>query len=286
MLSMFRKPTSYSQYALLKKINRYFELSRQDKISEEGHCHGLSILWLKRMAQGREQEFYNNVKMIIDSSDQDLLVNGVAIEKFFRSFDKKQNPRHFYPNRKQSQVSDIIKANSQTILDATYLKKRLGRLFNIHQQDGNMFCISNRKSYMVNGKMGRHSVAVYVRDDQFYCYDSNFSTGIAKHFNKPMDVVNEIRSCLFTKFKLRIPPYIPLEIKMIKSNDLKPKQEKTTWQFVNRSISNAVTTTKNLYYYYNPFGLYAAPRNASIKRTVGQAELAEKQQRLKKARYS
>src|SRR5580704_14741260 len=60
-----QQPTIYNQYRLINRINLYFgKLNRP--LWHLGFCHGLVLLWLQKMAEGKEQEFYNTIKKIID----------------------------------------------------------------------------------------------------------------------------------------------------------------------------------------------------------------------------
>lgn len=229
------RPVFYNQGTLLRKINLYLDAVGGSPIDAGGYCHGLSLLWLKRMAKSRDEEFYDLIRMIIDTPVLELMNHYLVINKFIRSIDKKQNPEN-YPKKPidkedasidkkdkpidQTDVNLILKIPTQKVLDQTCLSRQLSELFTLSRKEGAMFSISNGKEYLVHGKFGAHTVAIYVRDSMFNLYDANYTSGRPKVFGDADALVKEIRFCLYSKFELRPPPNMPLEIKLLHASDM------------------------------------------------------------------
>jgi hypothetical protein len=198
------------------------------------------------MAQIREQEFYQTKRQIIECADEDLNSIKELIVKFFKKINTKQCPENYEStkNLEQFDVDKLIKAKKQQTLVRIYFNEmQLIEVFQRSRQNGNMFCISHLKSYRIDGEWGRHTIAVYVRGQNYYCYDANYSTGEAKVFSSANALAKEIQNCLFDEFKIRIPFYIPLEIKLVLATDL--------------------------FYKHSPFGFYSNP---SKKRNLEQLD--------------
>lgn len=262
---MLSQRFSYDQAALRRKIARYYEMIKKPFPRGRGHCHGLSLLWLRRMAQNREQEFYSDIRKIVECPDHQLQNIANTIEHFFIKIDRRQNPESYQDLKyNQSNLDQIIKAKKHLVLDKTYLKATLGELFKIYSENGNMFYIANNKSYKINGQYARHGIAVFVREGQLYCYDSNYSSGMAKCFTNTIDLVSEIRIRLFSNLNLRIPPFMPLGLKMIQSKDLifKPKPAP--------GLLQSLTTTLSYYYQQLPslYGLFSNSDTVRNKRRI------------------
>jgi hypothetical protein len=158
--------------------------------------------------------------MIIESSLHDLKSYHNEIKKFVKSVDKKQNPLNYYDHTfSYRDINVLLKLNSQEVLDQTCLSKDLSDLFERSRQEGVMFCISNGKEYLCDGEIGKHTIAIYVRNNHFYLYDANYRTGFPVVFSDASELVREMRVCLFSRFQLRPPPYMPLEISLLQASD-------------------------------------------------------------------
>lgn len=225
--TFFVKPkVIYDQYRLIKKINAYFARYGGVRLDERGHCHGLSLLWLKRMAQGRVDEMYGLIKRIIDDPLDRLIEIDGELRKFVRSFDKKQNPSDYFTGVKQEHVSQILGAVSQNDWDDTYLSRKLYSVISQIPRTNSLLCISNADDYLVDGEKGRHSIAVFVSPTHYYLYDANYLDGRARRFDTPNEIVLELRDRLFSSFKLRPPAMIPLEIKWLQASQLQSRESK------------------------------------------------------------
>lgn len=210
----------FSQKYLLQKLNQYLKSIGETLLDETGCCHGLSLLWLKRMAKSRENEFYNFIRMIIESPIHDLKSYHNEIKKFVKSVDKRQNPLNYYNHTfTYRDINVLLKLNSQEVLDQTCLSKDLSNIFEQSRQEGVMFCISNGKDYLCDGEIGKHSIAIYVRNNHFYLYDANYKSGLPVVFDDASQLVREMRVCLYSRFNLRPPPYMPLEIRLLHASD-------------------------------------------------------------------
>lgn len=251
-----RRIARYDQKMFLRKLNQYFVAAGNSPIDESGYCHGLSLLWLKRMTKSREEDFYAFIRMIIDSPIKDLMEHNAAIEKFVKSIDKKQNPRLYSDNVfTYKDVNVLLKIKTQEVLDQTCISKDLAELFELARLDGMMFCLSNRKAYVLEGVARKHTVAVYVRNSMFYLYDANYLHGNATVFSTAIELVREIRVCLYSCHQMRPPSYMPLEIKLLHESNMLQQATMTDlltslWQTISSKLTtlNSYMPTFSLFY--------------------------------------
>src|SRR5579872_5478261 len=90
---------NYCQTILLSKINYYLSMEQEEKISEEGYCHGLVLFWLAMMSWGIENLFFEMIKIIVECPDEQLPKIRNLIKVFLGCMDVGQNP-HKYSNEK------------------------------------------------------------------------------------------------------------------------------------------------------------------------------------------
>lgn len=85
---------SYRQGVLIDKINRYLAvMGRKPLLTAGGYCHGLAVLWLQKMAEYREDWFYNVIKKIVDYPEDKLaeLDKDADVLKFISKMEYAQN---------------------------------------------------------------------------------------------------------------------------------------------------------------------------------------------------
>jgi hypothetical protein len=205
----------YSQGYLIDRINLFLRQQKRRQMDDSGHCHGLAILWLKRIAEGREEEFYQMIKEIIDCPETELHKIAGSIDKMRRSMDKKQYPRrHYYRysyfHMDYPNIDLLLKAQKQTVFDGAYTITNLENLFNESINNEDMICISTDNK----GKNAEnHTIGVFKRNETFYLYDSNFLSGRAYVYRTADSLVSEILSCLYTSLCDEIPEILNLQIK-------------------------------------------------------------------------
>lgn len=223
---MFSHRRNLSQTVLIAKINTYFSSIRYPlELNAPGCCHGLTILWLKRMAQGRANDMLEIIERIIYQPADRMHEMDAEIKKFARCIDKKQRPENYSSNASQEDLDIILKVNEQEILDGTYLSRDLAHFFNQLPTQGSMILITHMNSFFseAKGKHFRHTVGLYIGQGLFNVYDANYRTGHEKCFSNASDAAIEIRSCLFHTCDLRAPAFMPLKIKMVQANQLARK---------------------------------------------------------------
>jgi hypothetical protein len=243
----------FSQDKLIDKINVY--LTQQGRrLMSHGYCHGLTLLWLKRMAAGREQEFYTTIKNMIACPNEQLADMAHVIEKMRRSIDKKQQPRRYYRYARyqidQFNIDAILKSERQLSLDGEYTQSSLETMLNTFCWNDDMFCISS--CYDQKDSEDNHTIGIYKRNQVFYLYDANNQSGVAGFYYSTEVVANEIFRLLYNNFNLERPDKCVLEIKKTRYNDTQLQHLRATKPPGTLSIwSNPLRYVNNLAAYFS-----------------------------------
>jgi len=206
----------YSQDRLVQKMNTYLQQCNR-RLLNLGFCHGLTLLWLRRMTQDREEEFYAVIKKIVDCPDDELQALAPEIEKIRASIDKKQNPNRYFfycvHTVAQENIDVILKTEKQKNLDSVYTRASLRNLLQEHVINDCMTCISS--DYDASESDTNHTVGLFKRDEDYYLYDSNDYSGRAQRLTDVYDVVDKLLYCIYGSFDMVEPMQFSLQIKLI-----------------------------------------------------------------------
>ena len=157
----------------------------------KGQCHGLTVWWLALMKRRQENMLYGLVKNIVNcpnNQDQNV-INEMRF--LFKMVFKKQNPLLFSNNTVcYRDLGLLLGGKKQHDYSGEFTKETLAIFFQDRRQDANQFCVGD------TGKEDCHSVGVFVRDGQFYFYDSNHSSGVARKFSEVTLLVEAIFKAL------------------------------------------------------------------------------------------
>ena len=84
----------YNQTRLINKVNQYLAEMKRPLWNPRGYCHGLAVVWHQKMADNREQKFYDVIKKIILQPVGKLkeLDDEVDVQKFIAQVEYAQNP--------------------------------------------------------------------------------------------------------------------------------------------------------------------------------------------------
>ena len=109
----------YDQDILLRKINQYLKGQGLDLIDEVGYCHGLALVWLQKMAERKEQWFYDTVRAIVNASDDKLKEANLDFEKFIAKIEYAQWPTKHTQAMFKKDCEIIHQQDIDKILEAT-----------------------------------------------------------------------------------------------------------------------------------------------------------------------
>ena len=133
------KPKFVAQCVLMDGYNAYRQVNALPPVEVEGWCHGLTLYWLKKRAQGKEAIFFENYNLIvghrldaldIDSDKAKALQK--KIEKFYKNIMKGQSPWDYIPSAGQEDIAAILKTpDIRTWYDPTGEGYSLKKLQNI-----------------------------------------------------------------------------------------------------------------------------------------------------------
>jgi len=163
----------YSQNTLLKKINIYLAQASRDLISI-GYCSGITALWLYKMAEGKEDWFYDTVKKIVHCDVDDLLDMHMDIEKFLAHIEWAQNVTEYHYRNgttlapaSQQALDKILEVEKVIHQRKDFTPESFKYLLSRYTHEGSMIRLSAH----------HHAIGVYRRGLYFYCFDSNYHSG-------------------------------------------------------------------------------------------------------------
>lgn len=213
-----------SQKVLLHKLDQYLrlkgrylersaeELKNDDRINKKGYCHGITLLWLYKMAEGKEVWFYNLIEKIVCCPDNHLEDIEMDIEKFLAFIEWAQRPylyTHGGDNIAQRDVDKILEVRKLYSETKNFNDRDLFNLLYFHLEPGRMICIRSQTT-------SKHTIGIFCNRKRLehFIFDANYKTGLPKQYGLIKDLIIEIKRCLYDYFDLSIPRQnaIPLEI--------------------------------------------------------------------------
>jgi len=211
-----------NQNRLVEKINLYLKSKgRKNKDGSdyqipEGYCHGLTLVWLQKMAEGKVQWFYDVNRKIIQCDDDKLEDMELDIEKFLSMIEWAQKS-YLYTNNTISynNVDLILETEPQQSFDKSYTTDQLKDMLTYKRGKGHMICISNCEA---NKKI--HSVGIFTDGNHYHFYDPNYHSGQAMCFRSSRELTTEVMQRLYTNLNRAIPPIAQLEIKLVSHPDI------------------------------------------------------------------
>lgn len=208
---------AYSQNVIINKLNSYLFLKRRPMWLPHGYCHGMSLLWLHKMGENKEQWYYDLVKKIADCDDEKLLDIELDIEKFLAHIEWMQNPFKYMSGIQQLDLDKIMETPKEisisALINATDLNKVLDEL------------VKDNKKIAISGPT--HTISIFKRDDGYHIFDSNYVTGKAKIVSTIQQLKEEVVKNLFSNIGLSVFK-LPLHINVLGSTE--NKQEDTLHQ--------------------------------------------------------
>ncbi len=204
----------YHQTAIIFKINAYLKLKKRQLILDPGYCHGLTLLWLYKMSERKEQWYYDLVKRIVDAPKDSVEAIEMDIEKFIAHIEWLQKPEKYASNIRQMDIDKTIEVPKEIPVSSVFEVSQLDAVLELVIQAEKMVCISGPE----------HSIGVYRRGATYHIYNPNYETGVAKIVSSIAELRAELIKCLFIDF-----------------NNLSKKLAVTT-----NVLSNEVVTEENL----------------------------------------
>jgi hypothetical protein len=198
--------SSQSQLRLLLKLNLYQLVMRaRDQetgtpvshsrvlLAMDGYCNGMTATWLDYISKGREEEFYAMLDKIKTAPLNQMSSAGYApsFEKLISFIEYRQNPEKYSKQVKQSDLDVILevdKSYEQIITDLT--QAQLAELLSLQINENSLIAIS------ITGGGIEHVIGFYRRGEQYFLYDSNYTTGRPKAFTNAEEAAKEIHQCL------------------------------------------------------------------------------------------
>lgn len=213
---MLRK-ADYSQTTVIDKLNLYLKLKKRQLISSEGHCYGITLLWLQKMSEGTVNWFYETVDAIVECPTDKLLMIEVEIEKFLAMIEWAQNSAKHVTTVTQDDVDKLLEVPRPEMFIFKDKEEELTKWLRVRR---------NAVMYVVCSP--DHAIGVIQVNGFYYVYDANYHHGRAKIFHSREKVVQEIKQCLFVVFHEAVPNPYRIELKMLRMpllTTLKPHEQ-------------------------------------------------------------
>jgi hypothetical protein len=198
---------------LLKKINFHLVSQGQPRISEEGHCHGITLLWLTMMSWGLESLFYKLVKQIAECPNPALLQIHKEIMTFLEWIDLGQSPeKHSNNTCFQQDVEKIIGVTSIEKIHQKLSEAELSIQLQKVSHDKNTMAtitgwcnveVTNPLTNVKTMKEKGHTLGLFYKNHAYCLYDCNYEDGEHKVIPFVDKTTKEARHRLFDALKSR-----------------------------------------------------------------------------------
>ncbi len=224
--------TRFSQNAVVDKLNQYLKTRKRDLVLEYGYCHGLTLLWLYKMSSGKEAWFYDLIKKIVlVSSPKDFNKLEIDIEKFLAHIEWLQNSSIYTPDIQQPDLDKLFETDAKTAFSAVFTPRQMEDVIEQIARPEKMICLSSPN----------HTIGLFLRDNNYYLYDSNYETGEAKIFTDKKLLGKEIVTRLYTNID------IPTTRLSLQINILNSSFAKKPTQTINKAafLQQFMDTTEN-----------------------------------------
>lgn len=211
-----------SQMMLLPKINVYLAQQKKPSLNyHRGYCHGLTLLWLYKMVEGKAQWFYDVVDRIVSSTTSDFRKFDADIEKFIAYIDWGQNSETYTQSSKSgvircSDVDKILKIPQVDVRYQWFTYPDFYKFLHNRLYQNEMTVLSCLDSRIW------HTIGIFVSGPVYFLYDSNSLSCRPKMFTSPELLIHEIRHCFYVSFHQPLPShYMPLEAHVLKNPERK-----------------------------------------------------------------
>jgi len=197
-----------------------------DSEEKNGWCHGLSIEWLKKIAQGKQSQFFEATSLVIKGNHYSApAAVRRKVDKLYDGIMQGQNPEYYFPGVGQQNIDIILGAPTKTCFDIHkhgYTLNKWKKILKELMDDGyDMLSITSFTQYS-------HTVAIFIDTDKTYTFDSNdHSKDNYEHSQfTPHQMIYWIQNALYKQCGLKVDRYMlmNLAITAIKSPDFLQSQ--------------------------------------------------------------
>ena len=236
---------AYDQTRLLEKLNQYLEIKHRSLEMKSGYCHGISLLWLHCMSNNTELWFYSTIKKIIHANnEEDFDAFSQDIERFISYIEWLQHSSHYLPNVRQSDIDILLEKEQKYSL--SFLMDENQFNYAIREIIANSTCI------LLSSQ--NHSIGIYRRQNHFYIFDPNNSSGLPVITDDLTIIGKEIVNS-FYPHEIYLHSTVPLNISVIVDDEVMqsklPDKEKLLRQFLNKNThinDPSINLITNLYF--------------------------------------
>lgn len=156
----------YNQHVIKIKLNQYLDLHKRPMSLVHGYCHGLTLLWLYKMAEGEQEWFYQTVKNILScQSLADFTLYEKEIEKFISYIEWLQNSDEYEIGVNQLDIQSLTGLSCEFsmsyLFSSTEWKKVLSHM------------LESYKPVFISSPL--HTIGIINNNNHIYFYDVNKS---------------------------------------------------------------------------------------------------------------
>jgi len=205
------------QGELIKKINYYLLKNNRRLISNEGHCQGLSILWLVKMEEAKVDWFYDTIDQIVICPFDKIQDTEIPIEKLLAQIEWAQE---------HTPIEWYLKTPDLYLTEDGKIVESFQRVLETDNSECGYYCSSaktlhqffkprrNPIKYLLG--LNDHATAVYQIGNYYYLYDANYFHNRANIFDSAEDLADEILNCHFRRFNQPVPDTFNLELNIFR----------------------------------------------------------------------
>ncbi|VVC75278.1 hypothetical protein AQUSIP_05660 [Aquicella siphonis] len=205
-------PANFSQNRLLAQINNYLKAFGRKPWDTKGYCHGLALVWLQKMADYREEEYYAVIKKIINQPLEKIreLDEDIDVQKFIAQIEFAQNSLHYGYGQliRQKDVDKILDAPTELYMNTYFSTKFLSKTLGERAKAYPAITVSSNNRYS-------HTIGIFYRDDKYYVFDANYRAGRAREYYVPMSAALEASRCLYDRLGVKCWQWRHEEVAMV-----------------------------------------------------------------------
>jgi len=181
---------TYDQEAIIQQLNLYLKTKRRKMVLNHGYCHGLTLLWLYQMSEGRESWFYQVIKNIVKSNKTSFKQHENEIEIFLGQIEWLQQPEKYMPSIRQMDIDQTMEFKKVLPISGVFTPVQLGQILKNIVKENKMIALSGPS----------HTIGIFLRKGIFYIYNPNYPEGRAKKVKSFYRLRKEILRGLFEDY--------------------------------------------------------------------------------------
>lgn len=206
----------YNQARLLRHLNQYLKSHKRPlKLETDGHCHGLTLLWLYMMSIKKEATYYDTYMRIIDCNHKaEYLYHTKQIETFLARVEWLQNSREYSDEIDQLNLDELTEFKTVDKIALNFTPQQMNEVIQ-------KLCKENRMMVITGN---HHTIGLFLRDTEYYLFDANHHTPVARRYQDTKLLTDSIlKALMFPRHPHNLYPVIFNVLEMKKTLSFRHK---------------------------------------------------------------